>query len=129
MSNVIDGLLYTETHEWVRVLDSGVVEVGITAHAQDQLGDIVFLELPAVGDAFDKGDAIGVVESVKTVSDVYTPFGGEITEVNDDLADTPELVNEAPFEGGWLFRLAASDVEGDQAGLMDAAAYRAAIGE
>lgn len=120
--DVPDGLRYTDDHEWLRVEgDAGVV--GITAYAADQLGDIVFVELPAVGARFERGKTFGVVESVKAVSDLFAPVAGEVTEVNPALADQPELVNTEPYGAGWLVRLRLSDpVQADA--LKDAAGYR-----
>ncbi|HTS15634.1 MAG TPA: glycine cleavage system protein GcvH, partial [Candidatus Sulfotelmatobacter sp.] len=99
--DVPDGLRYTDDHEWLRLDGDGGV-VGITAYAADQLGDIVFVELPAVGATFERGRTFGVVESVKAVSDLYAPVAGEVVEVNPALADKPELVNAEPYGGGWL---------------------------
>ncbi|HEY7941590.1 MAG TPA: glycine cleavage system protein GcvH [Candidatus Limnocylindrales bacterium] len=120
--DVPDGLRYTDDHEWLRVEgDAGLV--GITAYAADQLGDIVFVELPAVGARFERGKTFGVVESVKAVSDLFAPVAGEVTEVNPALADQPELVNTEPYGAGWLVRLRLSDPAQADA-LKDAAAYR-----
>jgi glycine cleavage system H protein len=119
------GLRYSEEHEWVAVAD-GVATVGITDYAQSELGDIVFVELPAVGTALTRTKAFGVVESVKAVSDVYAPVGGTVVEVNDRLGDRAELINEDPYGEGWMVRVTMSDpAELDQ--LMDAAAYAAFI--
>ncbi|MCP4537400.1 MAG: glycine cleavage system protein GcvH [Chloroflexi bacterium] len=113
---------YTENHEWVRQEGSEVV-CGISDHAQESLSDIVYVELPEVGDTFDKGDAFGVVESVKAASDIYMPMGGEITAVNEELDDDPETVNKKPYGEGWIIRFRPSDpTEFD--GLMDADAYK-----
>ena len=120
--DVPDGLGYTDDHEWLRV-EAGEGVVGITAYAADQLGDVVFVELPAVGARFERGKTFGVVESVKAVSDLFAPVAGEIIEVNASLADQPELVNAEPYGSGWLIRLRLADPA--QAGaLKDAAAYR-----
>lgn len=120
--DVPDGLRYTDDHEWLRVEgDAGVV--GITGYAADQLGDIVFVELPAVGARFERGKTFGVVESVKAVSDLFAPVAGEVLEVNPALADQPELVNTEPYGAGWLVRLRLSDPAQADA-LKDAAAYR-----
>jgi glycine cleavage system H protein len=119
---VPDELRYTQDHEWVRVEgDSGVV--GITAYAAEQLGDIVFVELPAVGTQLAARQSFGVVESVKAVSDLYAPIAGEVTEANEALAGRPELVNSDPYGEGWMLRLKlASSADAD--GLRDASAYR-----
>jgi len=120
--DVPDGLRYTDDHEWLRVEgDAGVV--GITGYAADQLGDVVFVELPAVGARFERGRTFGVVESVKAVSDLFAPVAGEVVEVNLALADQPELVNSEPYGAGWLVRLRLSDPAQADA-LKDAAAYR-----
>jgi glycine cleavage system H protein len=105
MSNVPADLKYTRTHEWVRELKDGVVEIGITDHAQHSLGDLVFVEVPEAGRQVGAGDPCAVVESVKAASDVYSPIAGEITAGNPELAKTPELVNQDPFGAGWLMRL------------------------
>ena len=120
MSKVPAELKYTKSHEWVSV-DSDVATVGITDHAQDLLGDMVFIELPDVGTGFSKGDDCAVVESVKAASDVYSPLSGEVVEVNEDLADSPESVNNDSY-AAWLFKIKLSDVsELDE--MMDAATY------
>jgi len=120
MSNVPAELKYTKSHEWV-VVDGDTATVGITDHAQDLLGDMVFIELPDVGSSFSKGDDCAVVESVKAASDVYSPLGGEVIEVNDALADSPESVNSDPYQS-WLFKLKLSDVS-ELDDLLDASAY------
>lgn len=122
MSNIPDELKYAKTHEWVRANDDGSVTVGISDNAQDQLGDMVFIELPEVGQTVDAKEACAVVESVKAASDVYAPLAGEILEANSKLVDSPETVNEDPYGEGWMFRLLPSDPGGLEA-LMDAAAY------
>jgi glycine cleavage system H protein len=114
---------FTKDHEWIRV-DGGIATVGITHHAQDQLGDVVFVELPEVGRKAAKGDAVAVVESVKAASDVYAPVAGEVTEVNMTLVDQPALVNEGAEGKAWFFRLRISDATELDA-LMDRAAYEA----
>ncbi len=114
-------LKYTEEHEWVRVED-GVATVGITHYAQEQLGDIVFVELPEVGQRLEKGESFGVVESVKTVSDLYSPVSGTVTAINEELLDAPEKVNEDPYGAGWMIKLELAD-EGELAELLDAAEY------
>ena len=112
---------YTKAHEWVR-LDGDLATVGITKYAADQLGDVVFVELPEAGRALDQFAAFGVVESVKAVSDLYAPVGGDVAETNAALADAPELVNQDPFGAGWMIRIHVSN-EGQVAELLDAAAY------
>jgi glycine cleavage system H protein len=119
-------LKYTESHEWIRTEADGTLTVGITDHAQQALGDIVFLELPEAGRAVSAGDAVAVIESVKAASDIYAPVSGEIIASNSDLADTPEDVNGEPYES-WLFKIKpAADAKLDR--LIDAAAYQQAIG-
>ena len=120
--SIPDDLLYTKSHEWVRMEDD-TATIGITDHAQDELGDIVFVELPDEGDTFDVGDSFGTVESVKAVSDLYTPVGGEVVEVNSSLEDAPEKINEDPYGDGWLVKVKLYDPSEAEA-LMDAAAYR-----
>ncbi len=100
---------YTSEHEWIKPESGGSYVVGITSFAQDQLGDIVYVELPKVGDRIEAGKAFGVVESVKTASDLYAPVSGEVLEINQTLADTPATVNDDPFEGGWMIRLKVED--------------------
>ncbi len=119
-------IYYTEDHEWLSV-EGGIATVGITDYAQEQLGDLVFVELPEVGRGLSKGDATVVVESVKAASDVYAPADGEITAVNEALASDPSLVNTAPHAGGWLWKQTLAD-ESQLEGLMDEAAYKAHIG-
>ncbi|MDX1697709.1 MAG: glycine cleavage system protein GcvH [Thiohalobacterales bacterium] len=122
MSNIPVDLKYTKTHEWVRLNDDGSVTVGITDSAQDQLGDMVFVEVPEAGQAVSAADACAVVESVKAASDVYAPVGGEVIEANDGLADTPETVNQDAYGEGWLFRMQPADAA-DLDQLMDNEAY------
>ena len=122
-----DDLRYSEEDEWVQV-DDGRVVVGITDYAQQQLGDIVFVELPEVGATFDKGNTFGVVESVKAVSDLYAPLSGEVLEVNQELVDRPEAVNEECYDSGWMVLFAPSD-PGELATLLDAEAYRKYVEE
>jgi len=112
-------LLYNRSHDWARV-EGDVVVVGITAYAQDQLGEVVFVELPDVGTAYAAGDELGTLESVKAVSEFLTPLGGEVIEVNEALEDSPNLVNEDPYGEGWLVKISGT-VEGED--LLDAAAY------
>lgn len=123
MSNdVPTELKYTKSHEWVRSEDDDIVTVGITDHAQELLGDLVFVELPEVGSEIGAGSECAVVESVKAASDVYSPVTGEVIEVNEDLADAPEMINQEAYEGGWIFRLRLSDPT-ELDGLMDADTY------
>ena len=116
---------FTDDHEWIRV-EGGIATVGITDYAQEQLGDLVFVELPEVGKTVSKGDAAVVVESVKAASDVYAPVDGEIAEVNDALSSDPALVNSSPTGNGWLWKMKLAD-EGQLEGLMDEAGYKAMI--
>ena len=116
-----DDVRYTDDHEWAKQ-EGENVKVGITDYAQDQLGDIVFVELPEVGSSFDKGEEFGTLESVKAVSELYMPIGGEIVAANEALADTPELVNSEPYTGAWMIAIKPSDSSEVDA-LMDKAAY------
>jgi glycine cleavage system H protein len=106
----LEDLKYTREHEWIKVDEEGAM-VGITDHAQDALGDVVYVELPEVGDVFQKDDVFGVVESVKTTADLYAPVSGTVTEVNEELADSPQLVNEDCYGAGWLIRLKLEEPE------------------
>ena len=126
MSNIPTELRYASTHEWVRSEGNGIFTVGITEHAQDLLGDMVFVDLPDVGDAVTTGDDCAVAESVKAASDIYAPITGEVVEVNEQLEDSPELVNSDAFGEGWMFKVKAEDPE-EVEGLMDAEAYGASI--
>ncbi|MCP1439768.1 glycine cleavage system H protein [Erwinia persicina] len=128
MSNVPNELKYRESHEWVRKEEDGTYTVGITAHAQELLGDMVFVDLPEVGNTYSQGEDCAVAESVKAASDIYAPVSGEIVEVNGALASEPELVNSDPYSDGWLFRIKASD-ESELESLMDADAYKTSIDE
>jgi glycine cleavage system H protein len=120
---VPDDLLYTEEHEWIRKMDDSSARIGITDYAQDQLGDVVFIELPEVGANVAKDDILVEVESTKSVGEVYAPFPGTVSGVNPAVADNPELVNQSPYDEGWLVTLT---IEGElpTGGLLDAAAYR-----
>lgn len=127
MSNIPAELRFAESHEWARLESDGTVTVGISDHAQEALGDVVFVELAEVGKTFAAGDQAGVVESVKAASDIYAPVGGEVIAVNDALADAPGQLNEEPY-GAWIFKLKPNDTaELDK--LLDAAGYKSAIGE
>ncbi|RUO29095.1 glycine cleavage system protein GcvH [Aliidiomarina sanyensis] len=128
MSNVPNELKYASTHEWLRDEGDGVYTVGITEHAQELLGDMVFVELPEVGDSVSAGDDVAVAESVKAASDIYAPIGGEIVAVNEELEDSPELVNNDAYGDGWLFKIKADD-ESEVASLLDAEGYAASIEE
>jgi len=128
MSNIPANLKYASSHEWLRADGDGVYTVGITEHAQDLLGDMVFVELPDVGDTVAQGDDCAVAESVKAASDIYAPVSGEIVAVNDALADSPELVNSSPYEDGWLFKIKIAD-EAELSALLDAAGYQGVIDE
>ena len=119
--NFPDDLQYSDDHEWAKQTD-GVARIGISDYAQNQLGDIVFVELPEVGDTFEKGQEFGTVESVKAVSELYMPVGGEITAVNDALEDAPEMVNNDPYEGGWMVDVKLQD-PAEYGELKDKKAY------
>lgn len=126
MSEVPAELRYTESHEWVRTEDDGTIVMGITEHAQAELGELVFVDLPESPQKVSQGDALAVVESTKAASDVYSPVDGELVEVNDSLEDAPDLVNQQPYGDGWILRLRPSgDDWADR--LLDADAYRALI--
>lgn len=118
---------FVDTHEWVRLEADGVVSIGITNHAQELLGDLVYVELPAVGASIATGDTIGVVESVKAASDLYSPIAGEVVEVNDAVVADPTLANTEPHAAGWLFKVKLADVA-ELDGLMSADKYKALIG-
>lgn len=126
--NTPDDLKYLESHEWVRKEDDDTVTVGITDFAQDQLGDVVFVELPTPNTTVTAGDQVAVVESVKTASDIYTPVSGTITEVNESLETNPEEINSDPYGAGWLFRVRMSDA-GELDALLSASAYTEAATE
>ena len=128
MSHIPPELKYVNTHEWLAVLDDGTVKVGITDHAQELLGDMVFVELPDVGRELSTGEECGVVESVKAASDVYSPLSGKIVEVNETLTDSPETVNSDPYGEGWLYRLEISD-KSELDGLLSAEDYAAVLAE
>ena len=128
MSNIPSDLKYASSHEWVRNEGDGTFTVGISEHAQELLGDMVFVELPEVGDAVDAGEDCAVAESVKAASDIYAPVGGEIVAINEDLEDSPELVNSDPYGDGWLFKIKADDAA-EVEGLLDAEGYENSIDE
>ncbi|MFQ5356737.1 MAG: glycine cleavage system protein GcvH [Mariprofundaceae bacterium] len=122
MSNIPSDFKYTKSHEWIKELEDGALRIGITDHAQDLLGDMVFVELPEVGSVFNAGDDSAVVESVKAASDVYSPVSGEVVSVNEALNDSPELVNQDPYGDGWLMSIKPSNAD-ELAELLDAAGY------
>ena len=126
MSKLPDNLKYVKSHEWVRDEGDGVVSIGITDHAQELLGDLVFVELPEVGAELVTDAECAVVESVKAASDVYSPLSGEVVEINEALADTPEIINDDPYEAGWMFKMKLADFS-DLDDLMDAEAYAAHV--
>ena len=122
--SIPEDLQYTKSHEWVRAED-GTVTIGITDHAQEELGDVVFVELPDVGDTIGAGDSFGTVESVKAVSDLYTPVGGEVVEVNSSLEDVPEKINDDPYGEGWIVKLSTSE----EADLLSPEEYEKVVEE
>lgn len=129
MAEIPDDLLYTEEHEYLKPGgEAGVYQVGITDYAQGELGDIVYVELPSVGDRFSKGDVFGTVEAVKAVSDLYSPVTGEIVAVNEALSGDPAVVNNEPYGAGWMIRMRVSD-ESELDGLLGASEYSAHIGQ
>jgi glycine cleavage system H protein len=123
-----EDLRYTEAHEWVRDLGDGVVRIGITDHAQSQLGDVVFVQLPTVGEEVAAGAAVGEVESTKSVSDIYSPVTGTVSAVNDALDANPELINSGAYEAGWMLEIRLADGAGLPDDLLDAAAYQELTG-
>jgi glycine cleavage system H protein len=127
MSTIPAELRFAESHEWAKQ-EGDLIVVGISDHAQEALGDVVFVELPEIGKVFAAGDAAGVVESVKAASDIYSPVAGEVVEVNEALGEGPEALNETPYSS-WIFKVKASNADTDLAKLLDADAYKAAIGE
>ena len=126
MSNIPSHLKYTESHEWVHAEEDGSARIGISDHAQEALGDLVYVELPAVGDEIGQGDPCAVVESVKAASDIYAPVSGKVTAVNEALDDDPAIINSDPYDDGWLFQLELSD-SSELDGLKDAETYAALI--
>ncbi|GLP95513.1 glycine cleavage system protein GcvH [Paraferrimonas sedimenticola] len=128
MSNIPAELKYANSHEWVRKEEDGSYTVGITEHAQELLGDMVFVELPEVEDTVSAGDDVAVAESVKAASDIYAPISGEIIAINEELEDSPEQVNSDAFGDGWMFRIMPSDVS-ELDSLLDAEGYQAVIDE
>ena len=128
MSEIPSELKYTKSHEWVRDENDGTVTVGITDHAQELLGDLVFVELPEVGSEMSAEDAVCVVESVKAASDVYMPVSGEVVAVNADLADAPETINDSPYDDGWLIKIKLSNPD-EIDDLMDSDSYESETAE
>jgi glycine cleavage system H protein len=128
MTNIPSHLKYTESHEWVDANDDGNARIGITDHAQEALGDLVFVELPTVGDEISQGDPCAVVESVKAASDIYTPISGTVVAVNEDLDADPAIINSDPYNDGWLYELELIDSE-ELEGLKDAEAYEESLEE
>ena len=128
MSNIPPHLMYTDSHEWVDADDDGTARIGITDHAQQQLGDLVFVELPAEGDEISQGDPCAVVESVKAASDIYSPVSGRVIAINEDLDGDPAIINTDPYEDGWLFEVELFDTE-ELDGLKDAEAYEEGLEE
>jgi glycine cleavage system H protein len=128
MSNIPSHLQYTESHEWVNLDEQGNVRIGITDHAQEALGDLVFVELPAVGDEISQGDPCAVVESVKAASDLYAPVSGKVIAVNEELDDEPALINSNPYDEGWLFEVELID-EAELESLKDAETYTQLLAE
>ncbi|MEJ2765987.1 glycine cleavage system protein GcvH [Photobacterium sp. MCCC 1A19761] len=124
----MENLKFAESHEWVRDNGDGTVTIGISDHAQSLLGDVVFVDLPEVGDTTEAGESFSLVESVKAASDIYAPVTGEILEINEELEESPELINEEPYEGGWIAKIKVADVE-ELAKLIDSEKYLASIDE
>jgi len=122
MNEIPGDLKFTKTHEWLRIEDDQTITVGITHHAQDLLGDIVFIELPEIEVSYNAGDDCAVIESVKAASDIYCPIVGQVIAINEDLADTPELVNKSPYDDGWVFKLRAEDIH-ELEGLLSPSDY------
>ncbi len=122
MSNIPGELKYLSSHEWVRVEADGTATIGITDHAQDLLGDVVFVELPEVGSELNAGEEAGVVESVKAASDIYSPISGEVIAINEGLEESPDLVNSEPYDEGWFFKVKLAD-QSELETLLDAEAY------
>ena len=118
-----DNLKFLDSHEWARQEDDGTITVGISDHAQELLGDIVFVELPDIGKNIEKKGDVAIVESVKAASDVYSPISGEVTEVNQVLSDNPEIINTSPYEEGWFFKIKPQDIN-ELAELLDSEAYK-----
>jgi len=128
VTDIPGDLKFLPSHEWARQYANGELEIGISDHAQEALGELVFIELPEVGDKLDAGEESAVVESVKAASDIYCPASGTVTAVNDELEERPDLVNESPYSAGWLYRL-KPDHANDYADLLDATAYQESLEE
>ena len=127
MTDFPENLKYTKDHEWVKKLDDGFFLVGITHHAQDSLGDVTFVELPEMGSSFKESDVFGVVESVKAASDLFMPIAGEVVECNEELNNSPEMVNQDPYGEGWMIKISSADVS-DMDKLLDAQSYQSLVG-
>ncbi|MCB1061739.1 MAG: glycine cleavage system protein GcvH [Verrucomicrobiae bacterium] len=127
MSQILDHLFYSDSHEWIDPTNPDAATIGVSDHAQEELTDVVYLELPAVGRAVTKGEAIAVIESVKAANDIYSPVSGEIVEVNEALTEDPAAVNNDPYATGWMFRIKLSDPS-ELDSLMNAEAYRGHVG-
>lgn len=127
MSEIREGLFYTEEHEWIKV-EGDVGKVGVTDHAQKEMNDILYAEVPEVGRTLSKGESVGAMESVKTVADVYSPVSGEVIESNSNLEDSPQLINESPYDDGWFFAIKLDDPS-ELDSLMDSDAYADFVGE
>lgn len=123
MSEIPAELRYTDSHEWIREEGGGIVSVGITDYAQEALGDVVYVELPEVGDVINTGDEAGIVESVKAASDIFAPVSGTVVAVNEELADAPQIINSSPYGDGWFFKIKLSDPD-ELDDLLDADAYQ-----
>jgi glycine cleavage system H protein len=128
MSNIPSHLQYTESHEWISSEDDNSARIGISDHAQQELGDLVYVELPAIGDELGQGDPCAVVESVKAASDIYAPVSGKVTAINEDLDTDPAVINTDPYDDGWLFQLELTDTD-ELDGLKSAEAYAALLEE
>lgn len=126
MSNIPTDLKYTASHEWIRANDDGTITIGITDHAQEQLGDLVYIEPPEVGQAVEAEESCGTLESVKAATDLYSPVAGEVAEINTALEESPELINQDPYGKGWIFRLETSESLGN---LLDASAYEMEVAQ
>ncbi len=126
MSDIPSQLRYSDAHDWISIEENGRARIGISDHAQQELGDLVYVELPTIGDEFSQGDSCAVVESVKAASDIYTPVSGKVTAINEDLDADPSIINSDPYGGGWLFEIELSD-DSELGGLLDAEAYTALL--